>query len=58
MLINLMLIKKYRHQSFDLHCRNTGLKWMNFNNFQYPAAATTEYWEALKQKETQRYDME
>ena len=51
-------MKKYIHQSFDMHCRNTGVKWVNFNNFQYPAAATTEYWKALKQKETQSYDID
>ena len=58
MLVNVMLMKKYIHQSFDMHCRNTGVKWVNFNNFQYPAAATAEYWKALKQKETQSYDID
>ena len=58
MLVNDMLMKKYIHQSFDMHCRNTGVKWVNFNNFQYLAAATTEYWKALKQKETQSYDID
>ena len=58
MLVNDMLMKKYIHQSFDMHCRNTGVKWVNFNNFQYPAAATTAYWKALKQKETQSYDID
>ena len=29
---------------FCMKC-NDGLKLVNFNHFQYPAAATTEYWE-------------